>query len=675
MTDKHWGLGALVALAALAAPLGGVAQTAAAPPSVETFYRHPDLIEVRLSPTGRRLAMTVANGGRVGLGLVDLDGDGRPRLLARHDDADIREFRWVSDERLVYSVIDLELGSGDQRFGAGLFGLDIQGGAVRELVRARRDFISNRSVVGRQPLESNHRLLAVPEDGSNEVIVGRFAGDTELREVIPLRLNVATLRARSVGIGMPAGTTRWAFDSRGEPRVAGVVREGQFTAHWRAPGSEQWTSLASSPNFSRAWTPWAVDDDGGLYVTAAEGRAQTGTLRRFDFAAGAPAKGDPLVRTPGFDFRGALIQDWGGGPVLGVRAETDAWTTVWFDARLAGWQRDADERLRGRVNQISCRRCTGDDPVLLVHSWSDRQPGEFWIWRPTREGRPWTLAGRKRRDVDATRMATLDFQRIDTRDGLSMPVWLTLPAGADKGARRPAVLLVHGGPWVRGGHWNWDADAQFLASRGYVVIEPEFRGSTGYGHRHFSAGRKQWGQAMEDDLADAVRWAVAQGWVDPQRVCIAGASYGGYAALMGPIRYPDMFRCAVAWAAVTDPILRYTLAWSDLDEEGRNFSLPELMGDPVKDEAMLIANSPLRQAAKLKVPVLLAHGGEDTRVPVTHAEKMRAALTEAGNKPEWVTYPDEWHGWLKPQNRFDFARRMEAFLARHLKPGEAAAPR
>jgi len=467
---------------------------------------------------------------------------------------------------------------------------------------------------------------------------------------------------------MPTGSTRWLFDRHGEPRVAAGEREGRLSVHWRAPGSDEWRLLATMPANAMTWSPHSVDDDGGLYVTAPEGPAATSALRRFDFAANRPVQGDPMVRTAGFDFHGSLVQDWGGGAMLGVRAETDAQTTVWLDARMAAWQATADQRMPGRVNALSCRRCAGDDPVLLVHSWSDRQPGEFWVFRPLRDGGSWTLIGRSRSEVDARRMATLDFHRVPNRDGLPMPVWLTLPPGADAKMHRPAVLLVHGGPWVRGGHWRWNADAQFLASRGYVVIEPEFRGSEGYGGRHFQAGRKQWGRAMEDDLADALQWAVAQGWVDSGRVCIAGASYGGYAALMGPIRYPGMFRCVVAWVAVSDPMLMFTLARSDLSEEGKRFSLPELLGDPRTDAAMLAEVSPLAQAARLKVPVLLAYGGSDMRVPIAHGERMRAALKAAGNPPEWVEYPDEGHGWLKPQNRFDFARRMESFLARHLAP-------
>ena len=194
------------------------------------------------------------------------------------------------------------------------------------------------------------------------------------------------------------------------------------------------------------------------------------------------------------------------------------------------------------------------------------------------------------------------------------------------------------------------------------------RGSTGYGDRLYRAGFKQWGQAMQDDVADALQWAVGQGWVDPKRVCIAGASYGGYATLMGLVRHPELYRCGVAWAGVTEPRLMFEWSWvSDINNESRQFAYPQLIGDPVTDAAMLTANSPLAQAARIRTPLLLAYGRQDARVPIEHGEKLRNAMQAAGQEPVWVVYTDEGHGWLKPENRFDFARRMERFLARHLQ--------
>jgi len=676
-------LGGLVSLVAL----HSAAQTpAAAVPAgtpllpVESFYRHADMGNVQLSPGGKRLGVVVAVGQRKGMAVFTLDNSAPPKVVALFDDADIRWFRWVNDERLVFSLIDMNAGGGDQPGAQGLFSAGLDGTVPRKLIRTNWDELSEHSTARRDVLPWYHVLLGVPDGGGDEVVIGRmeFDRNRDLAEVLPLRLNVVTQQVRSLATGMPTGATGWLVDPKGEPRLALVTRGGMTVWHWRAPGSDTWKVVATHSSTLAPFQPHSVNAAGQLYVTVSVGAAATGELRLFDFATGQPAP-DALVATPGFNFEGELVRDrspGADGRVLGVRYETDAQGTHWFDPQMKALQQAADARLPGRVNSLSCARCLDKDAVVLVHSWSDQDPGRYWIHRPA--GNQWELIGPERKDIEPRRMATLDLHRIKARDGMELPVWVTLPNAQAPGSappaagqppqRRPAVVLVHGGPWVRGVHWQWDVDAQFLASRGYVVIEPEFRGSTGYGSRLFHAGWKQWGLAMQDDLADALDWAVKKGWVDKDRVCIAGASYGGYAALMGPIRHPELYRCAVSWAAVSDLMLRYEQSSrSDLSEEGRRFTLPTLMGDPKTDEALLTANSPVNLAAKLKVPVLLAHGEQDRRVQPEHARRMRDALVKAGNPPEWVVYNDEGHGWLRPANRYDFARKMEAFLAKQLK--------
>lgn len=678
----------LLALSGLAGPGAQTSWAQAAPAAASApapapqaaperlFLRHADVQSAKLAPDGRHLAIAMALRERVALAVVPLAGDMKPRVVAHYADADIAEFYWVDNERLVYDLIDQQRGSGDQFHSAGLFAVNADGSEARTLVKLMYEGIALRAGPGRPPLDYNHELLRVPQDGSGEVLVGRWAwrSNAELSAIVPLRLNTRDGRTRSAAQGAPDGVTGWLFDPQGEARLASGQHEGQRVLHWRAPGTDTWKEIARMPATRQPWSPYAVDGEGQLYVTMPAGPDGAATLRRFDFATGQP-QAEPLVSTPGFDFRGRLVTDGPGGRLLGVRAETDAETTVWFDARLKSWQAEADQRLPGRVNRLDCRRCDGDDPLLLVHSWSDRQPGEYWLMRPSRQGGEaatrWQSVGPSRGDVDARRMATVDFFRVPSRDGQKIPLWLTLPAGADRDKRaRPAVLWVHGGPWVRGGHWRWDGEQQFLAAQGYVVLQPEYRSSTGYGARWYQAGRKQWGRAMQDDLVDALNWAVAQGHVDPKRVCIAGASYGGYAALMAPLKHPGVFRCSISWVGVTDPraMMNRWDGWQDFNDETRRYGWPQLVGDPVADSALLDEATPVLHAARWEIPLLMAYGGQDRRVPVAQGEAFRSALRSAGKpEPEWVVYADEGHGWLKPANRYDFARRMAAFLARHLQ--------
>jgi dipeptidyl aminopeptidase/acylaminoacyl peptidase len=287
-------------------------------------------------------------------------------------------------------------------------------------------------------------------------------------------------------------------------------------------------------------------------------------------------------------------------------------------------------------------------------------PRLFFLY-DVRAGKLVTL-GNSRPDIDARKSADMEPVHYAARDGLDIPAWLSVPRGAER-RNLPLVVLVHGGPHVRGRVWGWDPEVQFLASRGYAVLEPEFRGSTGYGQALFKAGWKQWGLAMQDDVADGVKWAIAQGLVDPKRVCIAGASYGGYAVLMGLIRDPDLYRCGVDWVGVTDLDLLFTSRWSDADAVWKKYGMTKLIGDPVADAARFKATSPSDNASRIHAPVLLAYGEKDVRVPLEHGERLRDALMkQPGAKVEWVVYKDEGHGWRYVENNLDFWNRVATFL-------------
>lgn len=671
----------------------------AALPAAELFFKAEEILSAKLSPSGRYLAATTAAGGdRVGLFIWKLAEAG-PRALgavsamARFTDIDVHQFFWVNDEQLVFNLIDRSEGWGSQR-PTGLYALRIDGQGLRELVSRlgpgpavvlRRSQIGQ--VQGRVALGANHTLLAVPAVG-DEVIVGELKGaGGDLVEVRPLWLSLASSRTRDASAGGPAGATRWWFDRRGEARLALVRRDTRRQLHWRAPGQTAWRQIDDSEITAVPYLPAFVTDDGTLYVTRSEGREGLRVLTTLDTTTGKLAP-QPLLRVPGFDYGGTPV--WGeagaGSGLLGVHLDAETPTSVWLDERMKRWQQLADERLPGHVNRITCRRCGQGDAVLLVHAANDRDAGHWWIYREaaaraasgdavnaTRPG--WQLLSLQRPGLEPKRMASVAFTRIRARDGRELPLWLTLPAGFERRAGAPstppraAVVLVHGGPWLRGGYWEWSAMEQFLASRGYVVISPEFRGSAGYGFAHQVAGYRQWGQAMQDDVADATRWAREQGLAD--RFCIAGASFGGYSALMGLVRHGELYRCGVAWAAASDLFLLLRGSWwvdDDMASIDRRVFLPRRVGDAERDAEMLKANSPLEQAARIRAPLLLAHGARDRRVPIEHSHRLREAMRAAGNEPQWVSYGDEAHGWLKLETHVDFARRLEAFLEQHLKP-------
>ena len=675
---KLAGVAIWLALAASAqaqtAVQSAVAEAPAQPVSIERFFEYPSVLDAKLSPAGTRLALTTSLGSdRVALVVIDLGESTKAAQIARYSDADVVRFDWVAEDRLVFSVLDLQAGSGaDRREAPGLYAVNADGTQVLQLIRRQGSpFVSN-SNSATKALEPNHRLLSVPmlQDGvaPDEVVIGALNFSSGgLESVTPRWLNVRTGRTRSIDLDAPAKTVGWMFDSKGQARVAISEHELRRSIHWRGPGETTWRKLLEFDPLVTGFSPVAVDDVGNFYVSSHEGAEGHAVLSRFDFDKLAPQR-PAQITTPGFDFRGSMVLDRAGSRALGVRVETDAEQTVWFDEGMKRLQALADERLPGRVNRLNCRRCGADDMVMLVRSYADRDPGRLWLY--TASNQRWQGISSVQQGIDPRRMAAVDFQRIKARDGRDLPLWLTQPQGVKAGQPAPAVVLVHGGPWVRGGHWRWEPFEQFLASRGYLVISPEFRGSTGYGQAHFRAGWKQWGQAMQDDVADALLWARAQGLADPQRACIAGASYGGYATLMGLVRHPELYRCGIAWVAVTDPFLYLQGAWwvdDDISDQGRRHLLPQLVGDADKDVAMLTAASPLAQAKRIQAPLLLAMGEADRRVPIAHGKRLRDALIDAGRPPEWVSYANEAHSWRQTSTRIDFARRVERFLGQHLK--------
>jgi dipeptidyl aminopeptidase/acylaminoacyl peptidase len=278
--------------------------------------------------------------------------------------------------------------------------------------------------------------------------------------------------------------------------------------------------------------------------------------------------------------------------------------------------------------------------------------------------------GRPRAWIKPTSMGRTEVLRYKARDGLEIPGYLTLPAGREP-KNLPLVAWIHGGPWARDG-WGWSPEVQFLASRGYAVFQPNYRGSTGFGLKHLTSSFKKLGQDMQNDVTDGIEHLVKQGTVDRNRVCIGGGSYGGYATMMGLAREPSLFKCGINLVGVTDLFWWLDLGYTDFnsyDPEASFTFLSATVGDPGKDTEMMRANSPRLQADKIKAPVLFIHGGGDRRVPIKHAEAMRDAMQERGLPYEWVVYPEEGHGFMKESNRTDYLKRIESFLLKHLGPG------
>lgn len=656
-----WAL-ATAMLTALSPAVSGAAEL----PPADHFTRAPNLEQVFVSPSGKRMAVRVLgqNGLHV-LAVMDLDPLRAPRVVGGFSDGSVTRAWWVNDDRLVYEAF--ERGVEIQKDGAGTFAVNHDGSDQRTLIAWRPAIETTHTQIASKVLPYGWFFHSTAGDGSNDVFVYRRVRDGlgDVKQITLSRLDTSTGKLSTLSHGMPEGTLSWLLDGDNRPRVLTAYKAGRQSVYWRpAKQDDRWTQVAEfDPLGSEgAFDPWHVDADGSLWVLSTAGTG-TEAIHRFDPET-KRLDPQPLVAVKGFDLDSRAEIDRRSKQLLGVHFVADRPMSFWLDAGMDRIQRGIDAALPGRSNRLLCGDCRASR-FIVVRSRSDRQPGEYLLF--DREKQSLEMIGAARPWLDEAAQGRMSLHRVAARDGFSVPVYVTHPAGAAPDKALPTVVLVHGGPWSRGASLQWQAWPQFLASRGYRVLQPEFRGSTGYGEAHFRAGFRQWGHAMQDDLADAVKWAVGQGLVDPGKVCIMGASYGGYASLMGPIAHPGVYRCAVSFAGVTDIDLMYGISWSDISEAAKLYSMPVLVGDREKDAQRLAAASPLRRVVEIKVPVLLAHGLLDRRVPVDHAARFAAQARRAGVTIDYVTYPDEAHGFLNAENEADFLRRVERFLEKSLR--------
>jgi len=621
-------------------------------PSAATLFAPASFADAKLSPDGDCAAMLVRSTRDSYLKLIVMNlADMSEKVVASSPDTNITDIHWVNNQRLVFSTSDVGVvGEGDMEHWPGLFAVNRDGSEMVKLVE--------RGGAGGMLQGNTHFLSTIAGKGSDIFVVQPvYSNLGEFKALNLLRVNTRT--GHAVSYQRPGNTEQWLLDQAGVPRINVTEEDGKTAIYYFPPGEEKWKMIAEFDTFGtdEAFAPEYFDGDGKLYVSASKGK-DTESIYRYDLVSNKIAD-KPFIAIDGYDFEGRLIADAAHKQLLGVQYVTDAESTLWFDDERKKIQQAIDAKLPATNNFLQFAG-TGQIRYVLVAARSDLQPGLYMIYDVT--SGELTKLGEAHPQVDPAQMSHQVMVHYAARDGLTIPAYLTLPRGAPK-KNLPLVVLVHGGPYVRGATWGWDPSVQFLASRGYAVLQPEFRGSTGFGKKFTMAGWKQWGLAMQDDVADGAKWAIAQGIADPKRICIAGASYGGYATLMGLANDPDIFKCGVDWVGVADINLMYKADWAnDMSVEWQHYGMPLLIGDPVKDAEQLRKTSPVNIADRIRQPVLMAYGGSDRRVPIEHGQKFRDAVRKVNDKVEWVEYPEEGHGWRLLKNNIDFWTRVEKFL-------------
>ncbi|MFM7461045.1 MAG: alpha/beta hydrolase family protein [Burkholderiales bacterium] len=637
---------------------------------LETFLRRPEFQNMSLSPNGDFLAAVSPFKGRGNLVVIDLAQRSR-RLLTSFETTDVADFYWVNNKRICMRVADRQDVTGNFSY-RGTFCINTDGTEFADFTR-----IDKKSSMDQGRAILFNPVRAVGPD-SVEYIISMPARSSRSNDLY--RFNTITGRYTSLTFNSPGDVERWVLDRNQVPRIAvtSEPRQGNETftriGIWhRESADAKWEKLYENRQtwgvtVGDAISPIAFDyDNTTVYMASNIGRDK---MAIFKYDTKTKKFGELVFEHPLIDLTGGLLFSNEKKKLVGIRYSAEMPATKWLDPELETLQKQIDAAIPGNVNNIGV--VEEKSKRLLMISASPTNPGQYFLY--DNEGKSIEPLVKRREWLPPSSMPERKFIKYKARDGMEIPAWVTIPKGTS-GKNLPLVLHIHGGPQVRvyyGIQWQGRTPiAQFLASRGYVVLEPEPRGSTGFGRKHYESSYKQWGLAMQDDLTDGALHLVKEGLVDKNRMCLYGGSYGGYASLQGVVREPDLWKCTAPVVAVTDLFLLQQVQHSDIAERGDNSLDTEFtvaVGDSKRDEAQFTKTSPARNVDKINIPVLLSMGSDDRRVPIIHGndfvKKMQAA--GRGNLVEYVVYNGEGHGFNKDANVLDHFGRLERFLAKNI---------
>jgi dipeptidyl aminopeptidase/acylaminoacyl peptidase len=602
----------------------------------EVLFGNPERVSPRLSPDGARIAWIAPRDGVLNVWCAPTGADGvdwdAAAVITDDRDRGIRNFGWARDGIHLLYVQDA---GGDENWR--LYDVDL--GTLE-----RRDLT---------PFEGiQARILATSKKHRGEILVGMNRDNPQLHDVYRLTLATGELVKE---IENP-GYAGWLADEDMVVRVALAPQpDGGYDVLVRETAeSEEWRHLLTvSGDDAPSFDILSFSGDGSSLLLISADGSDTGRLVRMDIATGAVTE---LLADPEADVAGAILHPDTRDPQI-VEVLKDRTEYHIFDQSVAA-DFEAIRALHPGDPQLVSR--DEADTTWLVAFTTDNGPVPYYSYdRASRTGR---FLFESRPDLARYELTTMEPFTFKARDGLLIHAYASFPAGSGR-TGLPTVVNVHGGPQVRD-VWGFDPEAQWLANRGYLCIQVNYRGSTGYGKSFVAAGDREWGAKMHDDLLDAVEFAVAAGWTDRSRVAIYGGSYGGYAALVGAAFTPDFFTCAVD---IVGPSNLKTLLetipayWAPMKA-----ALYKRVGNPETDADFLWSRSPLSRAADIRIPLLIAQGANDPRVKQAESEQIVAALVAAGIDHEYMLFPDEGHGFAKPENRLKFYAAAERFLAKYL---------
>ena len=596
---------------------------------MKDFFRNPTKVAYSLSPNGEYLAFMQPWENRLNI-FVEKIGSGNAVRVTSAKLRDISGYAWKGDNRIVY-VQDT---GGDENFR--LYAVGIDGSNQKDLT----------------PFEKvRATIIDRLERNESEILVGLNKRNPQVSDVY--RINVNTGEMNMVAEN-PGNYTGWFTDWDGKLRAALTTDGVNTTLMFRNTEADKFAPLVTT-SFRETMAPLLFTaDNKQLYVSSNIGRDKTAIVK---YDVENKKELEKIYEHPEVDVTN-LLSSRKRRVITGVSYVTDKTHYYFIDKQRADLQKDLERRLPGY--EVRLAGCNLDEDKCLVRTFTDRSLGAYYFYdlkskdfRKLADVSPWL------NEQDLVSMKPIKYQ---SRDGLTINGYLTLPKGV--AARNlPVVVNPHGGPWYRD-QWGFNPEVQFLANRGYAVLQVNFRGSTGYGRKFWESSFKQWGKTMQDDITDGVKWLIKEGIADPKRIGIYGGSYGGYATLAGLVYTPDLYAAGVDYVGVSN-LFTFIKAippyWKPYLE-----MLYEMIGHPEKDKDLLTAASPVFHSDKIKVPLLIAQGANDPRVNKAESDQMVEALKKRGIEVPYIVKSNEGHGFANEENRFEFYRAMEEFLGKHL---------
>lgn len=596
---------------------------------LKDFFRNPEKVSFRISPDGKRLAFMQPWESRMNIFVQEIGKEELTQVTFAKDRS-IQGYFWKNNSRLVF----LQDKGGNENFH--LYAVDLDGKNQKELTPGD-DVLA--------------QIIDDLEDNDKEMIIGLNKRNPQFFDAY--RINIETGEMTMIAEN-PGNITGWVTDNKGNIRIATTTDGINAGVLYRSNDNEPFKELIST-NFKESFSPLFFDyDDKVLFVSSNLGRDKSAIVK---YDPETKKELGLVYEHPEVDVS-SLLRSKKRKLITGVVYTTDKSHYQFFDKERKSLQDKLEARFPGY--EVSIAGQNREEDKMLLYTGNDRNYGSYYFYDKTSgdikklaDISPWL------KESDLAEMKPIKYM---ARDGKVINGYLTLPKGIPA-KNLPVIINPHGGPWARD-EWGFNPEVQFLANRGYAVLQMNFRGSVGYGREFWEASFKQWGKTMQDDITDGVKWMIDKGIADPKRIAIYGASYGGYATLAGITLTPDLYACAVDYVGVSNlftfmsTIPPYWKPYLDM--------MYEMVGDPEKDKELMTAASPVFHVDKIKCPLFIAQGANDPRVAKAESDQMVEALKKRGIDVPYMVKDNEGHGFANEENRMDFYKEMERFFGQYL---------